>query len=218
MRSTSRRRTCACRAACASSLRATTKSPLVPLSRRWTMPGRSGSVPPPSNSPSLSTRVGPRCEGAGWTTSPAGLSTTARSSSTWTIDNSPLIASPTPSGALYPRIGGERRTGGSLGLLLVQIRECQHDDAGGNGDVGEVEGGPAADLDIVGDRVGADTVGEVPQRAPGEQPGRDPEARSGRVTPEDEADDRQGQAREQYEAGAAAASEAEGDAGVVREG
>src|SRR5258705_210446 len=65
MRSTSRRWTCACSAAWACSLRATTSRPLVPLSSRWTMPGRSGSAPPPSRSPSSSTRVGPLCEGPG---------------------------------------------------------------------------------------------------------------------------------------------------------
>ncbi len=39
-------------------------------------------LPPPSMSPSSLTRVAPVCEGAGWTTRPAGLSTTAKSSST----------------------------------------------------------------------------------------------------------------------------------------
>src|SRR6185295_12033580 len=122
------------------------------------MPGRSGSPPPPSRSPSSSTRVGPLCEGAGWTTSPAGLSTTARSSSTWTMRNPSFTATTLPSGALYAGIGRKRRTGRSLRLSLPEIGGREDNDAGGHRDVGEVEGGPAADLDVVGDRVGADAV------------------------------------------------------------
>ena len=37
----------------------------MPLSSRWTIPGRSGSPPPPRISPSSSTRVGPLCEAPG---------------------------------------------------------------------------------------------------------------------------------------------------------
>ena len=73
MRSTSRRWTAACSAAWVSSSRATTSRPLVSLSRRWTMPGRSGSSPPPRISASSPTRVGPRCEGAGMDDEPGGL-------------------------------------------------------------------------------------------------------------------------------------------------
>ncbi len=61
------------RARCASSVRATIMRPEVSLSRRWTMPGRSGSSPPPRSSPSTSTSVSPRCPGAAWTTRPGGL-------------------------------------------------------------------------------------------------------------------------------------------------
>src|SRR6476469_2321719 len=214
IRSTSRRWTCACRAPWVSSLRATTSRPLVSLSRRWTMPGRSASFPPPSMSPSSLTNVGPVCEGAGWTTRPAGLSTTARSASTWMMRSS-LIPQPLRSGALYAPVGSKRRTGRALRLPYVGIGE--QEDPGGDGDVGEVEGGPVADRDVVGPRVGADAVGEVAESATGEQAGRHPHAGSGRVAREEVADDAERQRCDQHQPGAAAGREAEGDATVVGE-
>src|SRR3990172_4790625 len=68
-------------------LLATTRRPDVPLSRRWTIPGRAG--PPIGESPvwasSALTSV-PLCTPApGCTTIPAGLFTTKRSSSSYTI-------------------------------------------------------------------------------------------------------------------------------------
>src|SRR4051794_20985571 len=96
------------------------------------MPGRSGSSPPPRMSPSSSTSVVPWCEGAGWTTSPAGLSTTASASSRWTI-----------------RSCGSSATLG-LPLGLAQVDEDEHQDAQGDRDVGEVEGGPWREVDVVG--------------------------------------------------------------------
>ena len=68
-------------------VRATTSRPEVPASRRWTMPGRSGSPTPASSGNRASsplTSVPSGLPAPGWTTSPAGLSTTITSSSTWT--------------------------------------------------------------------------------------------------------------------------------------
>ena len=77
------------------------------MSSRWTIPGRCGSSPPPSRSPSSSTSVGPRWPGAGWTTRPAGLSTTASRSSAWTMRGSRL----TPAGRGSPiALRAERRS------------------------------------------------------------------------------------------------------------
>src|SRR6476620_10696851 len=105
------------------------------------MPGRSGSAPPPSISPSSETSVGPRCEGAGWTTRPAGLSTTARCSSTWTIFS-----------------WGPRSVTLRSRLPRPDEDDREEDDAGGDRDVGEVERRPGADFDVVGDRSGAQAV------------------------------------------------------------
>ncbi len=84
MRSSARRRTRAESRRCASSERATTSSPEVSRSSRWTMPGRPGS-PPATTPASESTSVPAGRPAPGWTTSPAGLSTTARCSSCQTI-------------------------------------------------------------------------------------------------------------------------------------
>ena len=74
-----------------SCVRATTSSPELPASRRCTMPGRIGSPTPASSgkrasSPLTSVPVG--LPAPGWTTRPAGLSTTITSSSSWTTPNS----------------------------------------------------------------------------------------------------------------------------------
>ena len=67
---------------CAASCLATTISPDVPLSSRWTMPGRFSPPMPLRSSTwwsSALTSVPLACPAAGWTTMPAGLSTTIRS-------------------------------------------------------------------------------------------------------------------------------------------
>ena len=67
-----------------SSSLATTSSPLVPASSRWTIPGRSGPPRGASGIPIPSRRlttVPPRRFSVGWVGSPAGLRTTTRCSS-----------------------------------------------------------------------------------------------------------------------------------------
>ena len=78
---------CRCSASNASSSLATTSSPEVSRSRRWTMPARCGSPPPAARPRSASASVGPVWPGAGWVTRPAGLSTTIRWSSSKAISN-----------------------------------------------------------------------------------------------------------------------------------
>src|SRR5579862_9606593 len=76
--------TISCRRRCTSGERATTISPDVSRSRRCTIPGRSGSSPPSTSYASRPCTSVPRAwPGAGWTTSPAGLSTTRRCSSSY---------------------------------------------------------------------------------------------------------------------------------------
>ena len=99
-------------------------------------PRAAGSSPPPSRSPSTSTSVGPRCPGAGWTTSPAGLSTTASQSSTWTTRG---------------RCAGCRRVGSAPSLAARPTTSDHRPD--GDRDVGEVEGRPQRRVDEVGDGV-----------------------------------------------------------------
>src|SRR5436190_9644023 len=83
-RVSSRRRTSSCSRRCASGERATTSSPEVSRSRRCTIPGRSGSSPPSTSyASSPCTSVPPACPRPGWTTRPAGLSTTSRCSSSY---------------------------------------------------------------------------------------------------------------------------------------
>src|SRR5215207_586275 len=199
MRSTSRARTCSCSAAWASSSRATTSSPLVPLSSRWTIPGRSGSLPPPRISASSLTSVGPWWEGAGWTTRPAGLSTTARDSSRWTICSA--------GSAIVAR-----------GLGIAEVNQDHQHDPGGYRDVGEVEGRPRADVDVVGHLARREPVEQVAEGAAGQQPNRDPHPRLAGVAAEDEGDQRQGSHGDEDEPEAGAAGEAEGDSLVVGEG
>src|SRR5262249_3938156 len=151
------------------SSRATTSRPLVPLSSRWTIPGRAGSAPPPRIPASSSTRVVPACEGAGWTTRPAGLSTTARESSRWTMRS----CSATP----------------GLALGFAQVDQDQQDDAEGDRRVGQVEGRPGGQVDEVGDRAGAHAVEQVAEGAAGEQPGRHPHPGPRRVAGEEIEDD-----------------------------
>ena len=55
-------------------------------------------------------------------------------------------------------------------------------------DVGEVERRPVRQVDEVGDRVGADPIGEVADRPAGEQPGGDPHPGPGRVAGEEVGD------------------------------
>ena len=75
------RRTSSTSASCASSERATTSSPEVSRSRRWTMPGPLRSSPPATMPASASTSVPVARPAPGWTTRPAGLSTTSECSS-----------------------------------------------------------------------------------------------------------------------------------------
>ena len=76
---------------CAASDFATTRSPEVSLSMRWTMPGRSRPPIPDSVPPqwcrSAFTSVPSGAPGAGCTTSPAGLSMTMRSASSYTMSS-----------------------------------------------------------------------------------------------------------------------------------
>ena len=65
--------------------RATTSRPEVSRSSRWTIPARTGSSPPAARPASAWARVPVRCPRAGCTTTPAGLSTTSRCSSSKTI-------------------------------------------------------------------------------------------------------------------------------------
>ena len=76
----------------ASSVLATTSSPLVPASSRWTIPGRSGPPAGASGTPmaaSRSTRVSPPRLAVGCVTTPAGFATTRRSSSRKRIGTGP---------------------------------------------------------------------------------------------------------------------------------
>ena len=70
-----------CSRSCASSERATTSSPDVSRSRRCTIPGRSSSPPAASSASRPWTSVPVSWPAPGWTTTPAGLSTTSRCSS-----------------------------------------------------------------------------------------------------------------------------------------
>ncbi len=88
MRSSWRSLTSSERRSCASSERATTRSPEVSRSSRWTIPGLAGSGPPATRPASASTRVPALRPAPGWTTSPAGLSITARCSSCQAIAGS----------------------------------------------------------------------------------------------------------------------------------
>ena len=83
----SRARNAACSAACTRSERAKTSSPDVSRSNRWTTPGRSGG-PPATRPASAWTSVPAHGPTPGCTTTPAGLSITSRSSSSYAIRNS----------------------------------------------------------------------------------------------------------------------------------
>ena len=72
----------------ASSLLATTISPEVPTSSRWTMPWRSGTPEVEIRKPAATrcpSTVGPLQPTLGWAATPTGLSTTTMSSSSYTI-------------------------------------------------------------------------------------------------------------------------------------
>ncbi len=140
-RSTSRRCTWACRAAWVASLRATTSRPLVSLSSRWTIPGRSGSAPPPSRSPSSSTRVGPLVRGRRVNDQPRRL-VNHRQVVVDMDDPQLRDSNPTRSVRFMPIQGAK---GAPEVIGVAQVGEGEEQDAAGDGDVGEVEGGPAAD-------------------------------------------------------------------------
>ena len=86
---------------------ATTRRPDVPLSRRWTMPGRR-TPPTPERSVtwrrSALTRVPSGVPAPGWTTRPAGLSTTMICGSSWTTERG------MSSGSGSAGVGGGSRT------------------------------------------------------------------------------------------------------------
>src|SRR5581483_8590236 len=99
-----RRRNCPTRDSYAPAVRATTRSPEVSLSRRCTMPGRSAAPTPASSGWPASrpwTRVAVALPAPGWTTSPAGLSTTITASSSCTT-----VTATDSSGAGRPAAGG----------------------------------------------------------------------------------------------------------------
>ena len=81
---------CSISASAACCVRATTSSPELPASSRWTMPGRCSSPTPTRSGYRASrplTSVPSALPAPGCTTSPAGLSTTMTASSSWTTPN-----------------------------------------------------------------------------------------------------------------------------------
>ena len=158
---------------CASASRATSISPEVSRSSRWTIPGRSAS-PPPSRSPSTSTSVGPRCPGAGWTTRPGRL-----------VDHrEPLVAVDDPRLVAHGSVGLAAAPAPATASAITTTPS-------GDRDVGEVERRPQRRVEEVGDRAVAQPVDEVAERAAGQQP--DPEPQPGRVGVEGEPADDQRQ-------------------------
>ena len=102
-RSTSRARIAAWSAGMRSSERATTSSPDVSRSSRWTIPGRSGSSPPAAPSASsCAASVPAEAPAPGCTVMPAGLSTTTRCSSSY------AMRTVTGSGSSAPRRARKR--------------------------------------------------------------------------------------------------------------
>ena len=100
----------------ASSERATTSSPEVSRSSRWTIPGRSGSSPPAAPRPrSCAASVPVDVPAPAWTVMPAGLSTTTRCSSSYASpDGDGLGLEPeSRSGERRPRRPSPPRAGGS---------------------------------------------------------------------------------------------------------
>ena len=129
----------------ASSVRATIIRPEVSLSSRWTMPGRTGSEPPPRRSPSASTRVLPRWPGAAWTTRPGRL-----------VDHrEPLV------GVDDLRLGHGAHAGAARARRRERPRARAARPPERDRDVGHVERGPQGRVDEVGDGVDADPVDQV---------------------------------------------------------
>ena len=177
-------------------------------SRRWTMPGRSGSVPPAIRSPSASTRFGPALPGAAWESSPAGLSTIARCSSLQAIARveraHELGARSASVGALLLRAGPEPE----------DVDRDQQDHADGDADVGDVERRPAGRIDEVGDEPLAGAIDQVADRPAGEQADRQPEARPLGARQEVHEQPGEGDGRDHDDPGARAVEHPEGDAAV----
>ena len=115
----------------------------------------------PQQRPPASGRGGP---GAAWTTRPAGFSITASHSSAWTMRGSRLTLDAGP-GRCGPLPGRAQR------------REHQPQRPQGDRHVGEVEGRPQREVDEIGHGVGAHPVGEVAERAAGQQADGEPQAR-----------------------------------------
>ncbi len=86
-RCTSRADNCSTSAVCACRVRATTITPLVSLSSRWTTPARGTDASAGSRNSSALTRVPVGLPAPGWTTSPAGLSITKTCSSSYSTDS-----------------------------------------------------------------------------------------------------------------------------------
>ena len=150
---------------CASASRATTISPEVSRSRRWTIPGRAGS-PPPSSSPSSvderrSPGPGRRMDDQPWRL----------------VDHREALVDMDE-----PRLAAHGSAASGARLRRRARTSAIIDDADGDRDVGEVERRPQRRIEEVGDRALADPVDQVAERASDQQADPEPEpgARSGR--------------------------------------
>src|SRR6476659_8640193 len=117
-RCTPRADNCATSAVCAGSVRATTITPEVSLSSRWTMPARGSSASPGSRGSSAFTNVPAGLPAPGCTTRPAGLSSTKTASSSYSTSSAMSSARAAVCGASTtssttaspPRTGSRGRT------------------------------------------------------------------------------------------------------------
>ena len=119
------------------------------------MPGRSGSAPPPSTLSELGDQGRAAVRGRRVDDEAGRL-----------VDHREVVVEVDDRGAAR-----------LIGRLLAQEDQGEDRDADGDRDVGEVEGRPGADVDEVGDGAGAHAVGEVAERAAGEQADGDPHPR-----------------------------------------
>ena len=135
------------------------------------------------------------CEGAGWTTRPAGLSITASVASRWTM---PRLRS-----AIVRRDSPQVADSASSATPPVIAMSAT------------LKGGHSGQVDEVGDGADPHPVGEVAERAAGEQADRRATAPGAVGSRANSRRSGQGGQREQDHRGPAAAGEAEGDAVVV---
>ena len=148
------------------------------LSSRWTIPGRCGSSPPAGQIPEHLDQGGAGIAGRRVDDQAGRL-----------VDHRQELVLPDDPGAEGHRDSGSG-PGGSPALAGVRLRgaagvgirlgaECVHPDEDDHAerdlDVGEVERGPGAEIDEIGDRTLVDPVDQVADRAAGEQPDRKPE-------------------------------------------